>query len=53
VRYMRRAIMDVVSPGEETEDSYAADGDAEHTEDGEPGEAEETAPAESASTKND
>jgi preprotein translocase subunit YajC len=54
VRYMRRAIMDVVSPGEEpTEDSYAADEDAEHTEDDEPGEAEETAPAESGSTKND
>jgi preprotein translocase subunit YajC len=54
VRYMRRAIMDVVSPGEETaEDSYAADEDAEHTEDLEPGEAEETAPAESGSTKND
>ena len=53
VRYMRRAIMDVVSPGEETEDSYATDEDAEHTEDDEPGEAEETAPAESGSTKSD
>ena len=54
VRYMRRAIMDVVSPGEEpTEDSYADDEDAEHTEDDEPGEAEENAPAESGSTKTD
>jgi preprotein translocase subunit YajC len=55
VRYMRRAIMDVVSPAEETtEDAYAADDEAEeHTEDGEPGEAEETAPAESGSIKND
>jgi preprotein translocase subunit YajC len=59
VRYMRRAIMDVVSPAEETtEDSYAADDeDAEHTEDGEPGDMadaeEETARAESGSTKND
>jgi preprotein translocase subunit YajC len=60
VRYMRRAIMDVVSPGEEMpEDSYPAadDEDGEHDEDGEPGvraEAEEeTAPAESGSAKND
>jgi preprotein translocase subunit YajC len=60
VRYMRRAIMDVVSPAEETEDSYAddEDADAEHTEDdGEPGDTadaeEETAPSASGSTKND
>jgi preprotein translocase subunit YajC len=58
VRYMRRAIMDVVSPAEETtEDSYADDEDAEHTEDDEPGDTadaeEETARAESGSTKND
>jgi preprotein translocase subunit YajC len=57
VRYMRRAVMDVVSPGEETtEDSYSADDD--EAEDGEDGEARdtaeaETAPAESGSTKND
>src|SRR5215469_11827351 len=56
VRYMRRAIMDVVSPGEEpTEDSYADDEADEHAEDGEheaTAEAEEeTAP--SGSTKND
>lgn len=58
VRYMRRAIMDVVSPAEETEDSYADDEDAEHTEDeGEPGDTadaeEETAPSASGSAKND
>ena len=60
VRYMRRAVMDVVSPGEETdEDSYpAADDEAEeHTEDDESGDTaeaeEETARAESGSTKND
>jgi preprotein translocase subunit YajC len=62
VRYMRRAIMDVVSPGEETpEDTYpAADDEAaehEHDDDGEPDAAapaeEETAPAESGSIKND
>ena len=53
VRYMRRAVMDVVSPGEETEDSYsAADDEAEDGEDGDTAEAE-TAPAESGSTKND
>jgi len=60
VRYMRRAIMDVVSPGEETpEDSYEADDDeaAEHDEDGEHDAtaeaAEETEPAETGSTKSD
>jgi preprotein translocase subunit YajC len=57
VRYMRRAIMDVVSPAEEPEDSYADDEDAEHTEDDEPGDTvdaeEETAPSASGSTKND
>lgn len=57
VRYMRRAIMDVVSPGEETDDSYGADEDeADEDETGEPADAvdgEETAPAESGSTKND
>jgi preprotein translocase subunit YajC len=60
VRYMRRAVMDVVSPGEETtEDSYEDSDDEaeEHTEDGESGDAaeaeEETARAESGSTKND
>jgi preprotein translocase subunit YajC len=53
VRYMRRAVMDVVSPGEETEDSYSADDDeAEDGEDGDTAESE-TAPAESGSTKND
>jgi hypothetical protein len=51
--------MDVVSPGEETEDSYADSDDEaeEHTEDGESGDAaeaeQETARAESGSTKND
>ncbi len=53
VRYMRRAIMDVVSPAEETpEDSY----EASEGEDDEPDTAEteeETAPAESGRTKND
>ena len=54
VRYMRRAIMDVVSPGDETtEDSY--DEDDEHVEDDEheATDEEETAPAESGRTKND
>ena len=59
VRYMRRAVMDVVSPGEEpAEDSYeASDDEAEEPEDGESGDTaeaeEETARAESGSTKND
>jgi preprotein translocase subunit YajC len=56
VRYMRRAIMDVVSPGEETpEDSYDT-GEDEHAEDGEHDTAEadeETAPTASGSSKND
>lgn len=54
VRYMRRAIMDVVSPGEEPEDSYDADED-ESADAGETAEDAETTthtPAES-STKND
>jgi preprotein translocase subunit YajC len=61
VRYMRRAVMDVVSPGEEetTEDSYSDSDDEaeEHTEDDESGDTaeaeEETARAESGSSKND
>jgi preprotein translocase subunit YajC len=56
VRYMRRAVMDVVSPGEEPEDSYPADDDeAEDDEDGDARDTAEaeTAPAESGSTKND
>ena len=55
VRYMRRAIMDVVSPGEETPEDFhpADDEDAEDGDDGEYEAAEETAPAESGSTKND
>ena len=57
VRYMRRAVMDVVGPAEETDDSYEAedDEDDEADESGEPAEAEdeETAPAESGRTKND
>jgi preprotein translocase subunit YajC len=56
VRYMRRAVMDVVSPGEEPEDSYSADDDeAEDDEDGDARDTAEagTAPAESGSTKND
>ena len=59
VRYMRRAVMDVVSPGDETpEDSYpAADDEAAEHADDEPSttaKAEEvTTPAESGSGKND
>ena len=60
VRYMRRAVMDVVSPGEEpAEDSYEASDDEaeEHTEDDESSDTaeadEETARAESGSSKND
>ena len=59
VRYMRRAVMDVVSPGDEpAEDSYeTSDDEAEEHEDGESGDTaeaeEETARAESGSTKND
>ena len=52
VRYMRRAVMDVVSPGEEPEDSYETGEDEDESEHGED---EDTAqaPAESSSTKND
>lgn len=32
VRYMKRAIMEVVSPGDPVEDAYEADADAEDTE---------------------
>ena len=59
VRYMRRAVMDVVSPGDEpAEDSYeTSDDEAEEHEDDESGDTaeaeEETARAESGSTKND
>lgn len=57
VRYMRRAIMDVVSPGEETPEDFHAAADDEDDEGGEPGDAaeaeEETTPAESGSVKND
>ena len=54
VRYMRRAIMDVVSPAEETpEDSYS-DSEDEHAEDGEPETAEsEEETAQTGSSKND
>jgi preprotein translocase subunit YajC len=57
VRYMRRAVMDVVSPGEEEEtpdDSYS-DSEDEHAEDdGEPDTAEsEEETAHTGSTKND
>jgi preprotein translocase subunit YajC len=59
VRYMRRAVMDVVSPGEEDEeetpdDSYS-DSEDEHAEDdGEPDTAEsEEETAHTGSTKND
>lgn len=51
VRYMRRAIMDVVSPGDETpEDSYQVDDEDEehHATSG-----EETEPAETGGIKND
>jgi preprotein translocase subunit YajC len=33
VRYMKRAIMEVVSPGDPVEDAYEADADAEDTDD--------------------
>ena len=55
VRYMRRAVMDVVSPGEETpEDSYSdsEDEDADDGEAGDTAEAEEET-AHTGSTKND
>src|SRR5487761_1362082 len=41
VRYMRRAIMDVVSPGEETPEDFHAAADDEDDEGGEPGDAAE------------
>jgi len=55
VRYMRRAVMDVVSPGEETPDDSYSDSEDEHTEDdGEPDTAEsEEETAHTGSTKND
>ena len=55
VRYMRRAVMDVVSPGEETPDDSYSDSDDEHAEDdGEPDTAEsEEETAHTGSTKND
>jgi preprotein translocase subunit YajC len=40
VRYMRRAVMDVISPGEETPDDSYSDSEDEHAEDGEPDTAE-------------
>ena len=56
VRYMRRAVMDVVSPGEEeTPDDSYSDSEDEHAEDdGEPDTAEsEEETAQTGSTKND
>jgi preprotein translocase subunit YajC len=55
VRYMRRAVMDVVSPGEETPDDSYSDSEDEHAEDdGEPDTAEsEEETAHTGSTKND
>ena len=54
VRYMRRAVMDVVSPGEETPDDSYSDSEDEHAEDGEPDPAEsEEETAHTGSTKND
>ena len=55
VRYMRRAVMDVISPGEETPDDSYSDSEDEHTEDdGEPDTAEsEEETAHTGSTKND
>ena len=54
VRYLRRAVMDVVSPGEEpAEDSYqASDDEAEDGESGDTAESEEET-AHTGSTKND
>jgi hypothetical protein len=49
---MRRAVMDVVSPGEETPDDSYSDSEDEHAEDGEPDESEEET-AHTGSTKND
>ena len=54
VRYMRRAVMDVVSPGEETPDDSYADSEDEDADDGEPDTAEsEEETAHTGSTKND
>ncbi len=55
VRYMRRAVMDVVSPGEETpDDSYSDSEDEQAEDDGEPDTAEsEEETAHTGSTKND
>jgi hypothetical protein len=54
VRYMRRAVMDVVSPGEEAPDDSYSDSEDEHAEDGEPDTAEsEEETAHTGSTKND
>jgi preprotein translocase subunit YajC len=55
VRYMRRAVMDVVSPGEETpDDSYSDSEDEDAEDDGEPDTAEsEEETAHTGSTKND
>ena len=54
VRYMRRAVMDVVSQGEETPDDSYSDSEDEHAEDGEPDTAEsEEETAHTGSTKND
>jgi preprotein translocase subunit YajC len=54
VRYMRRAVMDVVSPGEETPDDSYSDSEDEDAEDGEPDTAEsEEETAHTGSTKND
>jgi preprotein translocase subunit YajC len=54
VRYMRRAVMDVVSSGEETPDDSYSDSEDEHADDGEPDTAEsEEETAHTGSTKND
>ncbi|MGA9831279.1 MAG: preprotein translocase subunit YajC [Trebonia sp.] len=54
VRYMRRAVMDVVSPGEETPDDSYSDSEDEDADDGEPDTAEsEEETAHTGSTKND
>lgn len=54
VRYMRRAVMDVVSPGDETPDDSYSDSEDEDADDGEPDTAEsEEETAHTGSTKND
>jgi len=54
VRYMRRAVMDVVGPAEDTaEDSYDAEEPAEAEDEEEAADASAQAPAESGSTKKD